>query len=312
MRKYKSINRMKDRYINAFTAGENITISEKVDGANASIQYGPETKTLIANSRRQTLDEKNTLSGFWTYVQTLNVKAFSTVFSERYIVYGEWGCKHTVKYPSHVRTTFFVFDVFDTEKEVYLPHIEVIRMLDECKINFHRVPIFYEGPFISWEHCYSFVGKTALEAEPCGEGVVVKSQDRLNDPVQSRTPRYVKLISSQFSEIKCDKKKEVDLDALAAREVEEEKVAQIVTQRRVEKILQCFIEDGLIPEDWDSEHMKTIAKNLPKYVYEDCKKEEPEFLLECTNFGRISASLSMKIARKILNEKFQNTLTFTN
>lgn len=312
MRKYKSINRMKDRYTNAFTVGENITISEKVDGANASIQYDSENKMLIANSRRRTLDEMNTLSGFWTYVQTLNVKAFSTVFSERYILYGEWGCKHTVKYPSHVRTTFFVFDVFDTEKEVYLPHIEVVRMLDECEIKFHRVPIFYEGTFISWEHCYSFVGKTALEAEPCGEGVVVKSQDRLNDPVQSRTPRYVKLISSQFSETKCDKKKEVDLDALAAREVEEEKVAQIVTQRRVEKILQCFIEDGLIPEDWDSEHMKTIAKNLPKYVYEDCKKEEPEFLLECTNFGRISASLSMKIARKILNEKFQNTLTFTN
>lgn len=240
MRKYKSINRMKDRYTDAFTVGENITISEKVDGANASIQYDPETKMLIANSRRQTLDEKNTLSGFWTYVQTLDVKAFSTVFSERYIVYGEWGSKHTVKYPSHVRTTFFVFDVFDTEKEVYLPHIEVIRMLDECEIKFHRVPIFYEGTFISWEHCYSFVGKTALEAEPCGEGVVVKSQDRLNDPVQSRTPRYVKLISSQFSETKCDKKKEVDLDALAAREVEEEKVAQIVTQRRVEKILQCF------------------------------------------------------------------------
>ena len=58
--------------------------------------------------------------------------------------------------------------------------------------------------------------------------------------------------------------------------------------------------------------MKIIAKKLPKYVYEDCKKEEPEFLLECANFGRISASLSMRIARKIFNEKFQNTLTFTN
>lgn len=61
MVKYISIERLKDKYIMAFTKGEHITITEKIDGANASIAYDESTKTLRAFSRRQELNEKNTL-----------------------------------------------------------------------------------------------------------------------------------------------------------------------------------------------------------------------------------------------------------
>ena len=50
--------------------------------------------------------------------------------------------------------------------------------------------------------------------------------------------------------------------------------------------------------------MGTIAKNLGKIVYEDCIKEESDTVNEIGNgFGKIAASLSMKIARQILEEK---------
>ena len=51
MRKYKDIERLKDKYAPAFKVGEHITLTEKLDGANASILVN-EDGTLTACSRR--------------------------------------------------------------------------------------------------------------------------------------------------------------------------------------------------------------------------------------------------------------------
>ena len=62
-------------------------------------------------------------------------------------------------------------------------------------------------------------------------------------------------------------------------------------------MLQKFEEDNLIPSDWGGESMKQISKLLPKAVYEDCRKEEPETVTAVENFGKICATLCMKYAR---------------
>jgi hypothetical protein len=57
-----------------FEAGDHIQITEKVDGSNASIQKID--GKVIAFSRKQQLDEFNTLDGFYDYVQTLDPNDF--------------------------------------------------------------------------------------------------------------------------------------------------------------------------------------------------------------------------------------------
>ena len=297
MKKYMDIERLKDKYAEAFKAGEHITITEKIDGANASIAAN-EDGTLTCFSRRQELTAENGLQGFYNYVQTLDPTIISAVLGTRYILFGEWAVKHTIRYPEDKMKQFYVFDVYDTETEQYMPW-DFTKQIAEF-IGLKTVPLFYDGLFISWEHIYSFVGKTEMGGEPTGEGVVIKSQDRL-DNKSSRTPAYVKIVAKEFSEVHQSKpQKEIDPEKLAKKQADEALAATIVTERRVKKTLEKFIEDGIIPENWDEKSLGVIAKHLPRAVYNDCVKEEPETVEQIENFGKICGALSMKLARGLI------------
>ena len=295
MKKYKDIERLKDKYAPAFKAGEHITITEKIDGANASIVVN-EDGTLTACSRRNELNQNNTLQGFYDFVQTLDASIVSAALTSRYILFGEWLVKHTIRYPEDKMKQFYVFDVYDTETEQYMPW-DFTKQIAEF-IGLKTVPLFYDGPFISWEHIYSFVGKTEMGGEPTGEGIVIKSQDRLDNKF-SGTPEYVKIVAKEFSEVHQSKpQKEIDPEKLAAKQAVEDLVATIVTARRVEKSIQKLVEDGIVPEDWDEKSLGVIAKHLPRAIYNDCIKEEPETVAQIENFGKICGSLTMKLARE--------------
>lgn len=296
MKKYVDIERLKEKFATAFTAGEHITITEKIDGANASIAVGEDGK-LIAFSRRNQLTPESTLQGFYEFVQTLDSSIISCVLGTRYIFFGEWLVKHSIKYPENKMKQFYVFDVWDTEIEQYLPWEQTKQMAEFCGLNL--VPLFYDGPFTTWDEVTKFVGKTEMGGEPTGEGIVIKSQDRLDNKF-SGTPAYVKIVAKEFAEVHQSKAHEVDPEKLAAREAAVAKAETIVTKRRVEKTIQKFIEDGIIPENWDEKNLGAIAKVLPKAVYEDCIKEEQETVLSIEGFGKICGSLSMKYARELV------------
>lgn len=307
MKKYLDIERCKQKYAETFNVGEDIVIQEKIDGSNASIRYDEESGTLKAFSRRLELNSENTLNGFWDYVQSLNTIAFKEVLGSRYIVFGEWmGAKHAIKYPEDVYGKFWMFDVWDTQTEQYLPYEETRAFygrLIACgnkgkKFNF--VPVFYVGKFESWEKAMELVGKTEVGAEPSGEGIVIKRQDCL-DSKSSRLPFYVKIVSEQFSEVhKSRKQKAIDPAAIAKKEANIALAATIVTQQRVQKMLYKFIEDGLLPQDWDEHNLKDISKILPNAIYRDCVKEESETVQQIEDFGKVAAKLSMSIVRDLI------------
>lgn len=295
---YVDIERLKEKYAEGFKPGEHITITEKLDGANSSVAWDTEANTFAAFSRRRQLDQFNTLNSFYEFVQSFDIDCFHKFLNENFVIFGEWLIPHTIKYPEDKYRKFYVFDVWDKTKEQYLSW-DLVKSIAKT-LNLETVPIFYDGPFISWEHVYSFVGKTEMGAMPCGEGCVVKSQDRLGEK-NSRLPAYVKIVSEQFSEVhKSKPHKEIDPEKIAAKQAMEELAATIVTERRITKCLEKFIEDNLIPSDWDEKNLGAIAKILPKAIYDDCVKEEPETVAQIENFGKICGSLSMKIARNLI------------
>lgn len=297
-KKYVDIERLKDKYAECFTKGEHITITEKIDGANASISYDSSTGKLRAFSRRRELNGNESLQGFGGFVESLDATIVGSVLNDNYILFGEWLVKHTIRYPEDKMRQFYVFDVWDKTIEQYLPWEKTKQIAEFIGLN--TVPVFYDGEFTSWDDIYALVGKTEMNAEPTGEGVVVKSQDRL-DNKSSRTPAYVKIVAKEFSEVHQSKPhKEIDPEKLAERQAIENIVATVVTERRVEKCIQKFVEDGLIPETWDEHQLKDIAKLLPKAMYDDCLKEEPEVVTTIEDFGKICAKLSMTHARKLV------------
>ena len=303
IKKYLDIERCKESYASTFEVGEPIVIQVKVDGSNASIAYDSKTNSLVAFSRRQTLNEMNTLNGFWNYVQSLDVKAFAEILGDRYIIFGEWLVPHSVKYPEDMYKKFYMFDVWDRETEQYLTQEDSLAIFDRLK-NYipNYVHTLYNGPFISWEHTLAFLKENIYGETPCMEGIVIKRQNKLWSK-SSRLPYYVKIVNEKFSEVHSSKPKTIDPEKLAAGEAEQAAVAEVVTKRRIIKQIEKFIEDQIIPSDWGGESMKQISKLLPKAVWNDIIKEEPEIVQQYENAGKICASLCMKYAREILDDK---------
>lgn len=299
-KKFMDIERIKDNYAGGFQPGDYIIIQEKIDGANAAVRYDPETDTIIAQSRKHILSIDNNLRGFYEWTQTLDKELVKSVLGGTLIAFCEWLVPHSVPYPNEKYHHAYFYDVYDTESGCYLPQNKVKEIV--AKLDLTYVPVFYEGEFISWEHCISFVGRTELGGE-FGEGIVCKNQTRLNDR-NTRTPLYLKIVGEKFCETKGHKQsKTVDPEKLKSAEENRAIAETIVTRARVEKLLNKFVDEGILPADWGANEMPVIAKNLTKAVYEDCIKEEPETVSRVENFGKTANGIAMKIARDIMQER---------
>lgn len=137
---------------------------------------------------------------------------------------------HTLSYPEERYSHAYCYDVYDTNTEKYLPQSTVQAIVS--KLNLIYVPTFYEGEFISWEHCMSFVGKTDLGGEH-GEGIVIKNQTMLNNP-NTRQPFYIKIVAEKFQEAHTHKEARVVDPATMKKRGEVQKLAEtIVTEARV-------------------------------------------------------------------------------
>lgn len=297
-KKFMDIERFKTAFEEGFRVGDHIILQEKIDGANFSIRYDEETDTVAAFSRKNPLDFKNNLRGAYEWSQKLDKDLVKEVLGNNKVLFGEWLVPHTIVYPKERYHNAYFYDVYDLETEGYLPQNEVKDIVN--RLNLIYVPVFYDGEFTSWDDIRKFVGRTDLGGE-LGEGVVVKNQTRLND-TNTRIPFYTKIVIEKFSEHM--KQRVVDPEKSVERERLNAIAETIVTRARVEKILNKLVDEGIIHEDWDAHDMSTIAKNLSKRVYEDCVKEESETVEQVgESFGKIASSISMKIAREILNNR---------
>ena len=299
-KKFIDIERFKSTFTDGFAVGDEIYIEEKIDGANAAIRYDAETDSVVCQSRKQLLTTTNNLRGFYEWGQSLNKDRIKDILGDNKILFGEWLVPHSVVYPENKYGHAYFYDCYDTNTEKYLPQEEVVQIVNTLGLTY--VPIFYHGEFKSWEHCMSFVGKTELGGE-YGEGVVVKNQTRLNDN-NCRLPFYTKIVGEKFIETKGQKhNKPIDPEALIKKEGQIALASTIITRARVEKILNKFIDEGILPEDWSSKEMPIIAKNLTRATYDDCVKEEKETVDRIENFGKVANGICMRIAREILSEK---------
>lgn len=143
--------------VDGFEVGDIIQITEKWDGSNASIRYDIETETLVAFSRKQILNFNNTLNGFYNYVQQLDAKLFAN--TPNYVIFGEWGNKNKIIYRPECYKRWYVFDIYDVEKQQYLPQDTVKAFAESHGIEY--IHVLYEGPFISWDHCRTFMNSPA-------------------------------------------------------------------------------------------------------------------------------------------------------
>ena len=284
---------LKDVNTQLFVPGDLIQITEKIDGSNASIQKID--NKLEVYSRRMQLDAKNTLEGMYEYVQTLD----PNLFDERYVVFGEWLLQRKLKYNDSAMYKWYVYDMYDLETNKWMTQDVVKEFCNKAGLNY--VHVLYEGPFISWEHCKTFLHDPMYGDKQ--EGIVIKNQTKLNTPYSDDT-YYLKIVNKEFKETKAYKAPK-SAEQLSAEQEAKDLALTIITERRVEKMLFALRDDGIIPNKLTPTDMKTVAQHLPKRVYEDCLKEEPETVaavdaIGAQPFSKICSSIVMQMARNII------------
>lgn len=279
--KYRSISRMGHRStVGMFEVGDEIVITEKIDASNASFTL--DNGVVKVFSRNLELDETNNLNGFYQWVQE-NINPKELV--KEFIYFGEWlGNPHKVRYEGHEKS-FFLFDVYDKQLEKYIPFHHVVWEAKRMKLN--RVPVLYDGSFISFEHLESHVGKTELGGmigtQSTGEGIVVKNYSKQG---------FAKMVTEAFREVHRgakEYKKPVELgaEALFARET--------VTPARIEKMMFKLKDEQVLAPDLEIEDMGNILKVIIPALIEDIVKEEGDQLPE----GYDSKILSKAVSRVV-------------
>lgn len=291
-KQYLNISRLRDDDLLDFHVGDHIIVEEKIDGANFSFRYDAEKDQICSFSRRVELHAKNTLFGAWEWSQKLDKKKIAEVLGNNLIMFAEWLAPHTVKYPDEK----YFFDIMNAETEQYLPQEHVKKIVQDLGLSY--VPVFYDGPFTSWEALEDLVGRTELGGE-YGEGIVIKNMTRLNDPDEN-FQFYVKIVGEAFKE-----KKAIGgwgmkmLDHKHEKSVEQELTESVVTTARVRKLILKMVDEQELPINWKELDPRTIMRKLSNAVYYDCVKEEPDTVEQVgKEFGKYAAIT----ARSELNE----------
>ena len=284
--------------VGAFEVGDHIQISEKIDGANASIAWCPEDNCLEIFSRTNLLNDADGLKGFKSFIETKVANHFDFSKYPRFVFFGEWCVRHHIVYSSGWENVWRLYDVWDKDANSYLSQIRVQELANEIGVEY--IHELYDGPFISWEHCRSFLHKNTYGDKQ--EGIVVKNQDKLGSEKKSG-PAYIKIVNDEFKESIVKQKRDKTIDPVVQKEMDDAKalVSGVVTDARVRKMILKFVDEGLIPSDIKPNHMGIVAKNLGKRMFEDLMKEEPEVMAKAGTYaGKFCATFSIEIARKII------------
>lgn len=275
MKKYSKIVRHGKKGTHLTIEGNpEITITEKLDGSNVSLRMVD--GKLKCFSRNQELTKGGQLQGFYNWAhEDLNCD----LLISNYIYFGEFLVKHKLDYGDNMGK-FYLFDVYDTNSEEYLP-FDIVKS-EAGRLSLSLVPIFYEGKFQSMEHIQSFVGKSKLGE--IAEGIIVKNYNYNN---KFGEQVFTKIVSDEFAE-KAKVKKHVVKNEL------DEFVSTYLTKARVEKILYKLIDEGIIEENPEIEDIGVILKNSASRVVDDILEEEMDSLT--------------KIVKKKISKKYPQML----
>lgn len=276
MKKYMSVVRLGHKTTeNVLQPGDPIIIQEKLDGANGSFKL--EEGEIVAFSRNERLTEQNNLQGFYEWTQTLDANQLRSDV----VYFGEWLTKHKINY-GDLTKQFFLFDLYDIEKEKYIHFTEVKKEAERLGLN--MIPVFYEGEYQSLEHLESFIGQTALGVKK-GEGIIVKNVD-YQDVYGKQL--FVKLVIDAFKEVQRIKKPK-DPNFQSA---EIEAVQSVLTRARVEKWIYKLVDEGSLQANFGMQDMAMILKQITPRIVDDIMQEE----------GEQMASFDLKEIRKIIGK----------
>lgn len=285
----------------AFEVGDIIQITTKIDGANASIAWDETTGKLEIFSRTNLLDQPGALRGFYDYIKTEVEPKLDMSKHPDIVVFGEWLVSHSVSYNKEAYGKWYVYDIWNKKFGGYMAQSVVSGFCREYRLNY--VEELYYGPFISWEHCRSFLGKSTAYG-PEQEGIVIKNQTKLEKD-DNKNPIYIKIVDEKFKEHISPKSHRLKATADPEKQKELEQSTKlmetIVTEARMKKVLLKLIDEGVLQSELTPKDIGSAIKHISKRVFEDVLKEEPETMSAAgQSAGKICNNIVIKFVKALV------------
>lgn len=292
-----------------YEAGDDIIITEKIDGANAQVLV--KDGQVLTFSHHKPLTEDNTLNGFYGFVNER--EAFKNI-PEGYAVFGEWLVPHRIKYKESAYKSYYVFDVFNFWSGSYLGFEKAKEFFYEYLSDIENVvmvPLLAKKQDIAEKDLVElqkeYEEKSRLSIDGKMEGIVVSDLNKIVDiDEETKGPLRTKLVNEAFKEtsrIKAPRTKEGDELVIWMQEN--------ITEARIRKQYFSLLEFGDISAVMDFSWMQNgIAKLIGEKVLSDAIEESeelPELLLDSSP----SKEKSMKSAQKFANKATNKFIALT-
>lgn len=277
--------------------GDDISITQKIDGANSSFTLDNTNELGVsAYSHNQPITKENNLRGFYEWI-IKNIVPIKELLNPRYRYYGEFLVAHKVIYKPEAYQNFYLFSIWDEITQLYLP--DTIVKSEAERLHIKTVPYFYVGKYISFEHLMSFVGKSDLTLEKdTGEGIVVKNVDYIN---KYGKQLFVKLVAEKFAEVQKQKLPKNPNVANGLTEI----IKSVLTKARLSILILKLVDEGILQDNYCIKVMGTILRSLGNRAYEDIMKEESDLFVdyEIDQVKKVIGRSTPNIVKQILKEE---------
>lgn len=258
--KYQHLERYGNTEVEGIEVGT-VYVFPKIDGTNGSVWY--EHGTLRCGSRNRELAPDNDNQGFMNAMMADAAVLRYVMANEQHILYGEWLVPHTLKtYSDDAWRRFYVFDVFDRNKERLLSYDEYSPAAIAAGLNvIPPIAIIKNGSIDHFTECLSKANYLVKDGEGQGEGIVLKNYDYHN---RYGRQTWAKIVSNEF---KAKHHLEMGAPVVGCEIVEEKIVAKYVTQALVDKVHAKIVNEM---DGWSSKYIPRLLHT----VYYDLVTEE--------------------------------------
>lgn len=242
-----------------------LLVQSKLDWANLSVRK--EEWDLKIWSRTQTIYEYGKMTKWFRWAQEYitNHKWIQWLLEDHpsYRLYWERLVSHTIKYPEHAYNNFYMFDIFDEDKQQFLDPLDVVEIAIEYGID--------KPDLISWYRTWTIeelndIAMNSKDFWVSWEWIVLKPLSFIN---KFWDRSYAKIIKPEFKEensiVFGNVDKQSKEDEFSSKFVNEARVLKIVNKIEQNEERNIRIEDtpkviGMVYHDVFSEELRDFVK----------------------------------------------------
>jgi hypothetical protein len=267
--KYQHLERYGNTEVEGIEVGT-CYVFPKLDGTNGSVWWDDGALRCGSRNRELALDNDN--AGFMNAMVV--DKAITSFFdhTKNLILYGEWLVPHTLKtYNDDAWRKFYIFDVFDLNKQRRLSYDEYVWLSDVGLNVIAPIAIIKNGSIDHFTECLSKAHYLVKDGEGAGEGVVIKNYDYTN---KYGRQTWAKIVGNEF---KAKHHLAMGAPVVGGEIVEEKIAAKYVTQALVDKVEAKIVNEM---GGWSSKYIPRLINTV---WYDVVTEETWNFVKEFKN-----------------------------